>query len=194
MLKSLALAALSLLAAGAQGAVICAGCEYPDGSAGAYLGAYDGARHDLGTFQDSQVPPRGRFDDFWVFDLTPTSLGSMSADFTLLAGLTGFFGELYRDDGSICAGALCSSIDTGALVARQDASNERWEIFSVLAPGRYVLRVSGLPNPINGGAYSGQLSFLAFTTVNEAGSMWLMLGGLGIMLAGRLLDPRYRRK
>lgn len=194
MLKSLVLAALATLALPVHASVICAGCEYPDGAAGGYLGAYDGARHDLGTFQDSQVPLRGRFDEFWVFDIAPLSLASASADFTLLAAINGFFGELYRDAGSVCGAVTCSSIATGALIGHDDAANERWEIFSALNPGRYVLHVSGLPNPINGGAYTGQLSFLAFTSVNEAGGLGLMLGGLMLMAVGQWFDPRRRKR
>ena len=182
-MKKLLAITLMLLGATAQANTVCTGCEYDEGVAGFFLGAYNGLRQDIGTFQNSSLP-NGQFENFWVFDISPASIGSISADFTLLAGIAGFFGELYRDDGSVCVADACSSVSTGALVARESASDARWEIFDIFAPGRYVLRIGGVGNPLNGGAYTGQLGFLAFA-ISEAGTVWLFGLGLLLMAAGR---------
>ena len=174
----LTLAALAMTSP-AFGAVICTGCE--DGNAaGNFLGAFNGTNRDIATWQNSDVGPSS-FVDFWVFDITPASLGSISADFTLLASIGNFAAELFMDDGSVCSGFDCSSIGLGTLIATVDAVAARWEIVNFFQPGRYVLRITGEPNPLNHGAYTGQMGFLA-VSIREAGTLGLL--GLGLLALG----------
>jgi hypothetical protein len=102
----------------ADAALICTGCEYQD--AGTFLGAYDPQNDDSGTFQHTDLGlDAGRnesFQDYWVFDLNPGGDGSMSADFTMLTGISGFMGELFADGGSTCDGGTCDIV-LGALLA-----------------------------------------------------------------------------
>ena len=158
--------------------VICAGCEYSEG-AGSFLGAFSGTRADKATFQNSDVG-NTPFADFWVFDVSPGSIGSASADFTLLTAIGQFTGELYRDAGSTCGGFNCTAIALGPLLASVDAFASRFEIVDFFAPGRYVLRIGGLPNPFNNGAYTGQMSFLAIA-IREPGTLGLLAAGLGLL-------------
>jgi hypothetical protein len=183
-MKHLLALALLLAAPLTQASVICAGCE--DGNAaGNFLGAFNGANRDIATWQNSDVGARS-FVDFWVFDITPASLGSISADFTLLASIGNFAAELFLDDGSVCSGYDCSAIGLGTLIASVDAVAARWEIVNFFTPGRYVLRITGDPNPLNHGAYTGQMGFLAIA-VREAGTLGLL--GLGLLALG----AAYRR-
>lgn len=192
--RMIATLTLFLTGVAAHATAICTGCEYRDGSAGTYAGAYDGTTFDVGTFQNTQVGGGTTFADFWVFDVDTASVASISADFTLLAGLGDFTGTLFRDDGSVCGaanGAACTSVATGAVIGTAAAVTSRWELFQFLTPGRYVLRIDGVPNPFNRGAYTGQLSFLA-VSLREAGSLSLMLLGLPLMLVPGAVR-RFRR-
>ena len=145
------MAGVLMLAAGvAHAALICSACEY-GGGAGTYLGAYNPADVDFGTFQHSDVGQdagaHAPFEDFWVFDLGSDANGSISADFTMFAAISGFAGELYRDAGSACAGDECSSIMLGDLVANGLDTERRWEVMATgLTAGRYVVRVTGITN------------------------------------------------
>ena len=182
----LTLAALALTSP-AFGGVICTGCE-DGGAAGNYLGAFSGTNRDVATWQNSDVGSSS-FVDFWVFDVTPASLGSISADFTLLASIGNFVGELYRDAGSVCSGFDCSVVGFGTLIASVDAVASRWEIVEFFQPGRYVLRITGEPNPLNHGAYTGQMGFLAIS-VREAGTLALL--GLGLFALGFAVHKHQR--
>jgi len=55
------------------------------------------------------VGPNTAFEDFWVFDLDPAGSGSVSADFTMLTGITGFIASL----GSACSAwaSCCAAIE-----------------------------------------------------------------------------------
>jgi len=182
-------ALLTLMSLPVPAAVICTGCE--DGNAaGNYLGAFNGVRHDIATWQNSDVGSRA-FVDFWVFDITPASLGSISADFTLLASIGNFAAELFLDDGSVCVGFDCSAIGLGSLIATVDAVAGRWEIVDFFTPGRYVLRISGVPNPLNHGAYTGQIGFLA-VAIRESGTLVLL--GLGLFAAAFVLRRRSAKR
>jgi hypothetical protein len=172
----------------AHASVICSGCEY-GGGAGTYLGAYDPENADFGTFQHSDVGqdagPRTAFEDFWVFDLAADGDGSISADFTMFAAISGFAGELYRDAGSTCAGDECSSVMLGALVANGMDTERRWEVMAMgLTAGRYVLRVIGTTNAISNSNYTGQLGFDVGpgTGIAEPGTAALF--GLGLLGMG----------
>jgi hypothetical protein len=188
-----ALGALAFGAQAAQAALICSGCEYGD-DAGRYLGTYNPDDFDFGTFQHSDVGEDAgsdtAFEDYWVFDLDPAGSGSMSADFTMLTGISGFTGELYTDGGSTCAGSDCSSIVLGALVDGDASVNgdRRWEIIAMsLAAGRYIIRVTGTTNPHSTSAYTSQLAFIPF--IPEPGT----LGLLGLGLLGMGVSARRRR-
>ena len=182
----LTLAALAMTSP-ALASVICTGCE--DGNAaGNFLGAFNGTNRDVATWQNSDVGPTA-FVDFWVFDLTPASLGSISADFTLLASIGNFAADLFLDDGSVCSGSDCSVVGLGPLIASVDAAASRWEIVNFFTPGRYVLRITGEPNPLNHGAYTGQMGFLAIS-VREAGT--LALFGLGLFALGAAVHKHQR--
>ena len=69
--------------------MICAGCEYEDDAAGTLPRRFDAHAGGSGEFQHTDVGSV-RFADFWVFDVTPDALGSISADFTLLASIGNF--------------------------------------------------------------------------------------------------------
>ena len=181
--RAIAIGALALGAQAAQAGLICSGCEYQDGSEGTYLGSYNPLQVDFGTFQHSDVGldvgASTAFVDFWVFDLNPAGTGSVSADFTAFTGIAGFTGELYEDNGSVCAGNQCSSISLGALLDSETASgDDRWEIMmNGLAAGRYIIRVSGTTNARGTSVYTGQLAFIP-----EPGT--LALFGMGLLLIG----------
>jgi hypothetical protein len=170
----------------AQAALICAGCEFQD-DPGTYLGLYNPATFDVGTFQHSDVGTdagaSSGFTDFWVFDLEPGGTGSVSADFTTFASISDFTGALFADAGSVCAGNQCSSVLTGALLGTANSVNDRWEAVADLPAGRYVLRVTGTTNARATSAYTGQLAFLeAPVGVPEPGAAALL--GLGLLTLG----------
>jgi hypothetical protein len=186
-----AAAVLALGGQAAQAAVICTGCE--DGTAlGNYLGTYNPGAFDLGTFQNSNVGEdvgaSTAFEDFWVFDLAPGGSGSISADFTMFTGISGFHGELYADNGgTTCAASDCSAIDItlGAPLFSEGSVNRRWEIIAMTLPaGRYILRVAGTTNARSTSVYTGQLAFIP-ELIPEPGAVALF--GFGVLGMGILL-------
>jgi hypothetical protein len=194
--------AIGALALGSQvqADVICTGCEFDDGAdatgGGTHVGLYNPTTFDTGTFQHSDlgevVGGLATFEDFYVFDIDPAGSGSISADFTAFASITGFAGELYHDGGStgcvVGPPGSCSTITLGGFIdSDADAGDRTWEIIqNNLAAGRYIIRVTGTTNG-NGTSnsnYTGQLAFLA--TVPEPGTLALFgLGILGMGLAAR---------
>lgn len=180
--------ALAFVGEAAQGAVICTGCGYDNAAGGTYLGAYNPNNRDLGTFHHTDVGeangPHTAFVDYWVFDLSPGGRGSMSADFTVFTGISGFAGELFADGGSTCAGGSCSSVVTGALLASDAAGGDRrWEIIAANLPaGRYIIRVTGTTNGSLTSTYTGQLAFAPGLRVAEPGTLALL--GFGLLVLG----------
>jgi hypothetical protein len=184
----------SLLAAGvvmpAHAATVCAGCEYDESGAGSYLGLHRGPTFDVSTFSHTGVvppnKPAGHFVDFWVFDVTPNVVASMSATFTLLSPIFGFFGELYEDDGSVCPTFSCTSVSLGDRLARVVAGNADGftideGLLGFLPEGRYILRIGGTANALNEGAYTGSLAVFGFA-VQEAGTLSLFLLALPLLM------------
>jgi hypothetical protein len=187
---SIALAAATFSAQTAQAGLICSACQYGD-EAATYIGTYSPTTLDFGTFEHSDVGIDAglntAFTDYWVFDLSPGGTGSISADFTMLTGISDFAAQLFADGGSACTGSDCSSVVTGALIA-SDASvgNERrWEIIvDDLPAGRYVIQVTGTTNNRGTSVYTGQLAFVV------SGPATLALLGLGLLGMCPLLGRR----
>jgi hypothetical protein len=172
----------------AQAAVICSACAPSDPAT--YLGEHDSTNLDTSTFESPAYDEGTAIDDFFVFDITPNSASSSSANFTLLAPIVGFSGELYNDGGSVCAGgadSTCASLLLGGLIA--SASGQAWEIFVAnLAAGRYVLRVFGTAGDPQG-LYTGQIAFAPVQVPEPA-----LLALLGLGLAAGAVSVRRRRR
>lgn len=183
-----ATAALALGSQVAQAALICDLCKAGD-DVGTYLGTYSPPTFDVGLFGNGvgqDVGPNTAFTDYWVFDLDPGGNGSISANFTTFASISGFHGALYTaGDGTTCgsgAGDDCSAVDLGALLASEAAVGREWEIIADSLPaGRYIIVVTGTTNGLANSAYTGQLAFIP-----EPGTLALLgFGLLGMGLASR---------
>jgi hypothetical protein len=188
------LLASATFAMGAQAATVCSICDYV-GPEGTYLGAHDATTNDLSTFQHLLTSVSTAFTDRWVFDVTPLADASASADFTFLASIDGFTASLFHDGGSACgagAGSGCASVVLGGFIAGDsDPSPEQWELFATLAPGRYVIVVTGTTNADGDSTYTGQINFEPGSQlVSEPGTLVLL--GLGLVLGA--LRTRYHRQ
>jgi hypothetical protein len=173
-MKNLFAIPLVLVSLPVSAEVICAGCEHDPLAAGTVIGAFNPLTNDIATFthtEESSAP----FEDFWVFDLTSTGVGSISADFTSLAPIADFIGELWTDAGSVCDTNSCTDIALGTLLLTGELTTDRWEIIGGLDAGRYILRVTGDPAQVIG--YSGQMGF----GLAEPATLILMSFGLLFM-------------
>lgn len=174
---------------GAQAAVICNGCNYIEGAPATYLGAHNALTNDSSSFQHIFNTVSTPFDDYWVFDIAPVANSSISADYTALAAILAFGGELFADGGSTCAGGpgtACATLILGGLVASDsDPSANRFELLAALNPGRYVIHVEGTTNADGDSIYTGQMAFEATRQVPEPGTLLLLaLGLIGIAGVG----------
>ena len=183
LLSVAAAGTLGLGAYSAQAATICSGCDYVDGSPATFLGVHDATTNDLSTFQHIFTAISTAFTDYWVFDIAPAADSSASADFTALAAIAGFTGDLFTAGaGTACGGGPgsgCAALVLGALVvADSDPSTDRFELIASLAPGQYVIRVTGTTNADGDSAYTGQVNFEANRQVPEPGTLALLALGL----------------
>lgn len=188
----MAFLASGTLATGAQAATVCNFCDYI-GPAGTYLGAHDATTSDLSTFQHIFTTISTGFADRWVFDIAPLADASASADFTALASIAGFTASLYHDGGSVCGpspGDGCAAAPLGAFIQSDlDPDADQWKLFTTLAPGRYIIEVTGTTNADGDSAYTGQVSFEASNRlIPEPGTLALVaLGVLGLGAVRRRL-------
>lgn len=170
-MKLLHIAALTLLATTAQAETICSKCEFT--YHGRYLGMHWAG--DRSTFQNRNiVADYARlgygdghgidFDQYWVFDLTGNAAVSLTVDSkgTLLpapnaAPLYGV--EIYADTGSYCDQTRCtiSTPDFSSPIVSKSVAR-RWSATTPsLAPGRYIIRVSGMTVLSGESAYSATM-------------------------------------
>jgi hypothetical protein len=170
----------------ATAGTICAGCESIDGQAGTFIGSYQASFFDNGSFNhtniQSDVGASTAFNDFFVFDLSEATKGSVSADFTSLSAISNFVGALWTDGGSSCSAgtpAGCSAIVPGSELYRVSAVGNRFEIqFNMLAAGRYIIQITGVTQASGPSNYSGQLSFEPVATVPLPAAFPLMIAGI----------------
>lgn len=197
LLGAAVVAAGSFGSSSANADVICAGClfDFPNGT---YLGSYDPATNDVGTFVHAvgtDYNANQAFEDRWVFDVESGASASISADFTSLASIADFTGALFADNGSDCGlapapGDDCTAIAfIGAALDSESAGGTLgWELLvNNLAAGRYVVVIAGTNNAADNSAYTGQLSFVA-TPVSEPGTLGLL--ALAIFAAGAVARSR----
>jgi hypothetical protein len=176
--RGLLSALLALAALQAHATTICNHCG-PSDTAGTYLGVLNAATGDDATFFHDGIGA-SLFIDFWVFDIVgeATNAGVAAASFTVDTFLRLFRAQLWTDDGSQCAAGIgCLNVELGDLIDEDFQVNRAVEIDFDLAPGRYILRLSGGTVPPRLGGYTGIVALLP-EPVREAGTFGLALLGL----------------
>ena len=122
--NGLAIIGLALAAQGASADTICSGCEYLDADAGTWVGSYNPNTTDNGTFTHTDIQQNvgasTNFTNYWVFDIDPGGVGSISANFTTLTAVDNFAGSLYALGTATCDTATlpdsCSTVVTGSQI------------------------------------------------------------------------------
>jgi len=123
--------------------------------------------------------PKGAFDDYWVFNLSPAAIAQLSVNFIPFRGITGFTGEIYAASGFDCgtAGTACTPGAIGDLITGSGVPNIAFPgLTTNLEAGQYAIRVMGTNNSIQT-SYTGQVAFIP-----EPAS--LALTGLGLLVLG----------
>ena len=114
LVKGTGIASIALGSQLASADIICNGCAYPTDlvvGQGAFLGAYDPATNDTGSYTHLDIQQDvgfdTPFDDLWVFDILADADGSTSANIAPTTLIKNFKVDLWSDNGTICApGAL----------------------------------------------------------------------------------------
>jgi hypothetical protein len=126
--------------------------------------------------------PTGAFDDYWVFNLSPSATGQLSVNFVPIGSISGFMGGIYSASGFTCttAGSVCTAGTVGGLIGEAGVPTIFAGIEGSLPAGQYAVLVQGTNN--NGQtSYTGQVAFVT-NAIPEPTS--LALAGLALLTLG----------
>lgn len=186
-------AAMLLMGASANAAVVCDSCDYLNAPAIATnLGLHSPIAQDNSTFSNSTTGTNGDFTNWWVFRIDPAGLASINAIFLPIQNISNFDVDLFSLAGATCAantfntGGACSAFGTNALMASgfTDPAYATVIDFTSLDAGFYAFRVTGTIaglGPNQPASYTGNLQVNPLA-VPEPGA--LALAGLGLMGLG----------
>ena len=181
---------LALFSQFSTGAVICNSCEVLDGQAGTYVGLYNPALLDSGSFQhtdlQADVGQDTPFNDFLVFDLTPAGEVALAAFYGQIAPVFNFTGALWTDGGSTCNTAslpgACSAIVPGTQLALAGDPGGGWSpLAGPCCPASgYIIQVSGTTSAAGPSTYRGTLGTGSTQVPLPSSFALVALGLLGI--------------
>lgn len=124
-----------------------------------------GVPNSLAFARDQNDPtqpfPIGAFDDYWVFNLSPSAVSQLSINFIPKNAITGFTGQIYEASGFACAaaGTACTPGAIGDLVTGSGVPGIAFPgLTTPLEAGQYAVRVFGTNNSLQT-TYTGQVSF-----------------------------------